>query len=152
VNYAYANGVTHLCTSTPANQWDGSRTPGSKDTDPQHGVRFEGTDGWLFVTRGRIEASDPAILQKPLEDGATRLYVSNDHMGNFVECARTRKEPVCPAEVGHRSASVCHLGGIAIALGEKLTWDPAKEQFVGNEKANAMVARPQRKPYTYEMA
>jgi hypothetical protein len=70
-------------------------------------------------------------------------------MGNFIECVKTRKAPICPAEIGHRSASLCHLGTIAIRLGRKLQWDPAKEEFVGDAEANGMVSRPMRKPYDY---
>ena len=76
---------------------------------------------------------------------------SNDHMGNFFECVRTRKTPVASAEIGHRSVTVCHLGAISTRLGRKLQWDPAKEQFVGDEEANKMVAREQRKPWTYDL-
>ena len=71
-------------------------------------------------------------------------------MGNFFECVKTRKAPICDAEIGHRSASLCHLAGIAVALGRKLKWDPAKEEFVGDKEANAHVAREQRKPWTYD--
>ena len=66
-------------------------------------------------------------------------------------CVRSRKQPICPAEVGHRSVSVCHLGVIAMRLGRKLQWDPEKEQFVNDTEANGHLAREQRKPYSYEM-
>ena len=72
-------------------------------------------------------------------------------MGNFIDCVKSRKTPICPADVGHRSASLCHLGTIAIRLGRKLNWDPVKEQFVGDAEANSMIARPMRKPYDYDM-
>ena len=88
----------------------------------------------------------------PLPSDAVRLDKSDDHMGNFFECVKTRKAPICEAEIGHRSASVCHLGVIAIRLGRKLAWDPAKEQFVGDAEANGFVAREQRKPYSYDEA
>jgi hypothetical protein len=71
-------------------------------------------------------------------------------MGNFFDAVKSRKEPICNAEVGHRSASVCHLAGIAVRLGRKLKWDPAKEEFVGDKEANALVAREQRKKWSYE--
>ena len=116
----------------------------------ENGVWFEGSDGWVFVTRGKIEASDRAILEEPLPGSAVRLYASNNHMGNFFECVRTRKAPICDVEVGHRSATVCHLAGIALRVGRKLTWDPAKEEFAGDREANAQLAREQRKPWTYD--
>ena len=79
------------------------------------------------------------------------LYVSNNHMGNFFDCIRSRKPPICDAEIGHRSVSVCHLGNIAMRLGRKLQWNPQTEQFRDDPEANAFVARVQRKPFSYEM-
>jgi hypothetical protein len=80
-----------------------------------------------------------------------RLYVSNDHMGNFFDCVRSRKAPICDAETGHRSATMCHLGAIALRTGRKLTWDYGQERFVGDHArvANGYVARAMRKPYDY---
>lgn len=147
VTYTYENGVVHRCRSTNADTWSG----GVQDAGGQrHGVRFEGSDGWIWVTRGKIEASKPELLQEPLGSGAERLYVSNDHMGNFFDCVRSRKEPICETEIGHRSASVCHLGVIALRLGRKLNWDPKKEQFVNDPEANKWLAREMRKPWDYE--
>jgi predicted dehydrogenase len=147
VNYTYANGVTHSCKSTPADTWSG----GIADKNGQrNGVKFEGADGWIWVTRGKIEASNPEFLKEPLPSSAQQLYVSNDHMGNFFECVRSRKQPICDVEIGHRSASVCHLGAIAIRLSRKLKWNPAKEQFVGDSEANKYLAREMRKPWTYD--
>ena len=121
-----------------------------KPGEMPHGVKFEGPDGWLFVTRGKIEASKPEILNDKFGEKDVRLPVSTDHMGNFFESVRSRKQPICPAEVGHRSASVCHLAGIAIQLGRKLKWDPVKEEFVGDKEANALLGREQRKKWSYE--
>jgi predicted dehydrogenase len=147
VNYAYADGVKLICKSTAANNWSG----GVVDKNgQQHGVKFEGADGWIFVTRGRIEASDPELLTTPLPSSATRLYASNNHMQNFFDCVRSREAPICDAEIGHRSVSVCHLGVIALRFGRKLQWDPAKEQFVGDREANSMLNREMRKPWTYD--
>jgi predicted dehydrogenase len=148
VTYTYANGVVHTCKSTTASEWHG----GVKDPKgQQHGIRFYGSGGWIWVTRGVINASDRQILAEKLPDGAKRVYLSNDHMGNFFDCVKSRKSPICPAEVGHRSASLCHLGVIAIRLGRKLNWDPAKEQFAGDAEANTYISRPMRKPYDYTM-
>jgi predicted dehydrogenase len=147
VNYAYANGVTHSCHSTAANEWNGAVA------DPkgqQHGVKFEGTDGWIWVTRGSIEASNPEFLTTPLAADAIRLYESNDHMGNFFNCIRTRKAPICEAEIGHRSASLCHLGVLSLRLGRKLRWNPEAEQFVGDDDANHWLRRELRKPWSYD--
>ena len=147
VNYSYANGVTHSCHSTAANEWNGAVA------DPkgqQHGVKFEGADGWIWVTRGSIEASNPEFLTTPLAADAIRLYESNDHMGNFFDCIRTRKAPICEAEIGHRSASLCHLGVLSLRLGRKLQWNPETEQFIGDDDANHWLRRELRKPWSYD--
>jgi len=67
---------------------------------------------------------------------------------NFLDCVRSRHDPIAPVEVGHRSASVCHLGNLAMLLKRKLHWDPAKEQFVGDDEADRMLSRPMRAPWT----
>jgi predicted dehydrogenase len=131
--YTYPNGVQLVCKSQGDN-----------------GVRFEGEDGkWIFVSRGKIDASDKQLLEEKLPDSAARLYVSTNHMGNFLECVKTRKPTVCTAEVGHRSVSVCHIGNIAIRTGKKLKWDPVKEQF-DDAEANKMLSRPMRDPWRLE--
>jgi predicted dehydrogenase len=148
VTYTYANGVVHTCKSTTASEWHG----GVKDPNgQQHGIKFHGTNGWIWVTRGVIKASDRQLLTQKLPEDAKRVYVSNNHMGNFIDCIKSRKAPICAVETGHRSASLCHLGVIAIRLGRKLNWDPVKEQFVGDAEANSWVAREMRKPYDYSM-
>src|SRR5262245_46276048 len=147
VNYTYKDGVSLVCKSTAANNWSG----GIVDKDgQQHGVRFEGADGWIFVSRGKIEASQPELLTSPLPASATRLYASENHVRNFFDCVRTREQPICDAEIGHRSVSVCHLGVIALRLGRKLQWDPANEQFVSDADANKWLAREMRKPWSLE--
>jgi hypothetical protein len=136
----------------------------------ENGVRIEGEDGkWIFVERGLIMASDQEekptrgkkgvpgkkgspskILEEPLPKDAVRLYVSNDHMGNFLDGVRTRKPCICPAEVGHRSVSVCHMGVISLRLGgKKLAWDPAQQRFDDSE-ANKMLSRPIRGDWKLE--
>ena len=95
---------------------------------------------------------DAELLAEPLAPGALRLYVSDNHMGNFFDSIRSRKKPICDAEIGHRSVSVCHLGVISIRLARKLNWDPDKEQFVNDKEADKWLAREQRKPWTYDMA
>ena len=148
VAYTYANGVTQLTRSTHGNGWNGSVTDKAAQ---QHGVRFEGSDGWIFVTRGKIEASHGDLLTTPLTSSAKRLYASDNHMKNFFDCVRSRQQPICDVEIGHRSVSVCHLGVIAMRLGRPLRWDPAAEQFAGDAEANQWLAREQRKPWSYEL-
>jgi predicted dehydrogenase len=150
VRYTYANGVEHLCNSTTANRWNGAKAGEPGPGEMPHGVKFEGADGWIFVTRGDIQASDHALLEQELPASAERLPVSNDHTANFFEAVKSRAQPICDMEIGHRSASVCHLGVIAIRLGRKLKWDPQQESFVGDAEAQSRVAREMRKPWTYE--
>lgn len=114
-------------------------------------VKFEGADGWIFVTRGKIETSRKELLEEPLTRKRVELYVSTNHKGNFFDCIRSRKQPICEAGIGHRSVSVCHLGVIAIQLGRKLKWNPAREQFLDDKEANSHVAREQRQPFTCAM-
>ncbi|MCA1685864.1 MAG: Gfo/Idh/MocA family oxidoreductase [Planctomycetia bacterium] len=122
-------------------------------SDGENGNRFIGDRGWVFVSRGRIEASEPKLLDEPLGEGATLLYESNDHMRNFIEGVRTRKRPICDVEVGHRSAAVCHIGAISLRLGLPLQWDPSAERFVGphSDEGNKMLSREMRSPWKLEV-
>jgi hypothetical protein len=88
------------------------------------------------------------LIDEPLPATATRLAVSTDHILNFLECIRSREKPTCDANIGHRSATVCHLGNIAIRTGESLRWDPHAEHFVGSDRANALLSREMRRPWT----
>ena len=100
---------------------------------------------------GTIEASDPDILKTPLTSSAERLYKSNNHMTNFVESVRSRKQAICDAEIGHRSATMCHLGVTAVRLGRKVQWNPKKEKFIGDKEVAKTISRPMRKPWDYDM-
>lgn len=148
ITFSWGNGVRHIVKSTT----DDNIFGGVVNKEGQrHGLRFEGTEGWLWVTRGDIEASDEALITTPLPAGAVKLEASGDHMANFFDCVRSRKDPIAHVEVGHRSVSVCHLGVIALRVGKKLTWDAAREEFIGDgaAEANAHVAREMRPPYDY---
>jgi predicted dehydrogenase len=148
VLFTYANGVKHFIKTTKDDNIFGGVV---NDKGQRNGVRFEGSQGWIWVRRGAIEASNEAILTTPLPADAERLYLSRDHMGNFFDCVRSRRDPICDVETGHRSASECHLAQIALRLGRKLRWDVAREEFIGESarEANQWVARPMRKPYDY---
>ena len=148
LEYVYPNGVIHRCRSTLANEWNGRV---AKPFGQQHGVRLQGTAGWIWVTRGGIESSIPEILTEPLPSNAERLYASNDHMENFIESVRSRKKAICDAEIGHRSATMCHLGVTAVRLGRKLEWDPQREEYLGDDEAAATATREMRKPWDYSM-
>jgi predicted dehydrogenase len=118
------------------------------ETGDPPGVRFEGNRGWIFVTREEITASDPAILKQEAGESEIRLYQSGNHMKNFLECMRTRKEPVAPVEVGHRSNTICILAHIAMKLQRKLRWDPQSERFIDDDEANSRLDYPHREPWT----
>ena len=151
VQYTYANGVTHTCQTVSNEDGSGRATGTPPPGEIPNGVRFEGSDGWIYVTRGRIQASRREILDEPLTKKSVELYVSTNHMGNFFDCLRSRKQPICDVEIGHRSVSVCHLGVIAIRLGRKLQWDPGQERFVNDKEADGYLVREMRKPWSYEM-
>ena len=114
----------------------------------RNGVKFVGTEGWIWVNRGNLEASKDEVLQTPLPDNAIHLEVSNNHMRNFFDCLRSRRDPVASVETGHYSTVVGHLIIIALRAGKKYQWDAAKETFVGEGagEANRHLAREMRKP------
>jgi predicted dehydrogenase len=125
-----------------------------------NGLKFYGDDGWIWVTReGQATSSDPANPSKlpPLaasdpkllaEEGVkVQLPRSKEHHSNWIESVRSRKDPIAPAPVAHRSNSACIVSWIAMKLGRPLTWDPKTERFVKDDEANAMLSRPERAPY-----
>jgi predicted dehydrogenase len=130
-----------------------------------NGIRFEGTLGWVFVSRGSatvtssdpvaklqdaeaLAASDPKIIKSIIGPDEVHLYESQDHHGNWLECIATRRQPIAPVEVAHRACSTCLLHHLAMKLRRKLSWDPQKERFKNDDEANALLSRPQRWPYT----
>ena len=115
------------------------------------GVKFEGTEGWIWVTRGNWEASDPALLESEIGTNEVHLYESDDHFRNFIDCVISREQPVAPIETAHRSITVAHLGNIAMLLDRpSLKWDPVNEQILDDEEANRMLSRPMRAPWRLE--
>lgn len=149
VEAKYANGVTMQISGEYPN-----------------GVRFEGSEGWIFVSRGNVgvtasdpanakkseafSASNPAILKSIIGADEVRLYHSEDQHGNWLDCIRSGELTVAPVEVAHRSCSACLLYHIAMKLDRKLYWDPRRERFKNDDEANAMLSRPQRHPYGTE--
>ena len=111
-------------------------------------IQFIGDKGEVLVSRGdRLETTPAELKDRPLAPGDIHLYESYNHEGNWIECIKTRKQPICPAEVGHRTATVCHLNGIAERLNRPIKWDPAKEQIIGDAEASRWLDRPRRMPY-----
>jgi predicted dehydrogenase len=121
---------------------------GQNQKDVPGGTTFIGSKGTLFVNRGKFSLNRQTVGEQPPFADDVRLYVSNNHHKNFLECIASRELPICDVEIGHRSATVCHLANIAIRTGRKLQWDPVKEQIVGDEQANSMVSRSYRAPWT----
>lgn len=129
----------------------------------QNGVRFIGTEGWIFVNRvggvtgsdplafrgnpRALDASDPKIITSVIGPDEIHLIDSRDHHGNWLEAIRTRALPLAPVEVGHRSCTACLLHHMAMRAGRRLHWDPVRERFRDDDEANGWVSRPQRPPY-----
>ncbi len=143
VTMEYANGV-----QLKIGQW----REGDQSRQYENGSnRFIGSKGEILVNRGKLESTPRDLVNTKLKPGDKRLYRSDDHINNFLQCIRTRKLPISDVEIGHRSASVCNVAPIALKLGpgRQLHWDPAKEEFSNNAEANALRSRPLRKPYDF---
>ncbi|MGC6581608.1 MAG: Gfo/Idh/MocA family protein [Akkermansiaceae bacterium] len=113
------------------------------------GTTFEGTEGTIQVGRGSLKVSPEKLLEIELPKDAKRVTSSTNHFTNWIECIQARKDPICTAEIGHRTATVCHLANIGYKLRRKLNWDPKKEEFVGDEEANGLRGRKPREGWEY---
>ncbi len=133
LEYRYANGVTLI------------------DADVSHermGVTYEGTEGTVYTWRdNRLETRPGSLQGETIRPEEIHAYESDDHMANFLDCMRTRKETAAPVEVAHRSTTICNIGAIAMVLGRKLRWDPEKDLFIGDDEANRMLWTPMREPW-----
>jgi predicted dehydrogenase len=131
-HYRYADGIT---------VW--------RDKKPDNGfmIRFIGTKGEVLVSRDKVETSPAELVRHKFGPNDIQVYESKDHRMNFIESIGSRKPTICPASIGHRSATICQLSGIAQRLGRPLKWDPKTEQIVGDKEAAAMQDRPRRKGY-----
>ncbi len=112
-----------------------------------NGVLFHGTEGRLFVTRGKLQTWPETIQQEPLGANDVRLFKSPGHHANFIDCVRTRQRPICDVEIGCRSVTVCHLGNIAYWTRTAFHWDPVKEEIPDNAAAARWLDRPRRGPW-----
>ena len=132
--------------------------------DFPNGIKFIGSDGWIFVSRGNdsvtasdpaakslenqpLAASDPKILTSVIGPNEIQFPDSRDHHGNWLECVKSRQQPLAPIEIGHRACSACLVHHIAMRAKRKLFWDPQRERFRNDDQANALLSRPQRWPY-----
>jgi len=132
IEYTYANGVKVICADNKKNK---------------QGVLFEGSEGWVYVMRGKIDTQPKSLLTSTIGPDEVHLYKSDRHKDNFIECIKSRAKTVAGVEIGHRSCTVCLLGEIAMRLGRKLKWDPDAEQFTNDDEANRMLWRPMRSPW-----
>lgn len=142
----YADGVELFC----------------KTTKRGFGARFEGTEGWIDFSPKELLTSPDSLKTSKLgpnevhlsangsEDSPSPLKhsINYEHARNFLDCVKSRKDPLESVETGHRVASLCHLGNIAMKLHRKIQWDPTQETIVGDPEAAAMLSRPMRAPWT----
>jgi hypothetical protein len=136
VTFRYASGVLLRLTNEVT----------SKDVSG-FGAIFVGERGRLVMHRGRFNTIPIAISKEPLKEGDVRLYKSDHHFQNWIDCIKSRQKPVADVEIGHRACTICHLANIARWVGSKLKWNPAKEVFPDHDEANAYLSRPQRQGY-----
>jgi hypothetical protein len=132
VEFLYANGVRLVFTS---------------DDENPYGIRFEGSVGWVFVNREKIQAEPESLLKVKFRESDTRLYKSDHHHLDFLRAVKARKDPICNVETGHHTYVICNMSNIAARLKRRLRWDPAQEQFPGDDEANGMLTRPMRSPW-----
>lgn len=114
------------------------------------GTKWIGTDGWVWVNRGGFDCSIPELKEVsrlPEHLRKVKLYYSRNHMGNFLDCVKSRKPTITPVETAHHSAIPGHLGLIAMLVGRKLRWDARKEQILDDPEAAALMSRPYRAPW-----
>jgi predicted dehydrogenase len=143
VRLKYDSGVTMNYTGNPfPDEWK-KRYGRTSD----HGTAFEGTDGWVHVDRSGVNAHPKELLDTQWGPNDTRLYESNNHARNLLDCVRSRKETICPIDVAVQADILCQISDIAIRLEQKLRWDWAKEQFVNNDAANRRLVRAMRSPW-----
>ena len=113
----------------------------------QHGTKFIGEDGWLFVTRGKTECSNPEILKSVIGEDEIKLYKSDNHWTNFTDSIKSRKPTITPAETAHRSASIGHLCNVAMYTGSKIKFSPKKERIKNNPAATKLLMAPYKNGY-----
>jgi len=110
-------------------------------------VQFNGTEGKIEVSRSFLESDIEGLVDRKIGENEQRVYFSDNHYQDWIDCIKTRKQPICPAETGHRTASICNISNIAYQLGRSLTWNPRKENFKGDKEANKRRGKEYRKGY-----
>jgi predicted dehydrogenase len=135
-NYRYASGVVVYGRPYPGEPIGG-----------EGGAVFVGSEGRIAVDRNALISYPSRIVREPLRPGEAHLYRSESHSGNFLECIRTRKRPISDVDIAHRAASALLLGGVIKQIPRPLKWDPAREEFVGDDEANRLLSIAQRPPW-----
>ena len=145
--YRYENlpGTPTIYINPPGDMGKGKWGGGNRG----EAIRFVGDNGELLVNRGNVLKTDPdaSLAGLALKSGNLRLHPSMSHREDWVHAIKTGRETICPAEIGHRTASICHLSAIALRTNRVIHWDPKKEQIIGDDMASAMLDRPRRAPY-----
>jgi predicted dehydrogenase len=142
--------VTESCRITYTYPGDIKLTLGQLQKDIPEGATFIGSEGRVGVNRGELVSDKPEILAQDAAGLPTQLYRSTNHIGNFLDCVRSREKPICDVEIGHRSATVCHLGNIVARLGRSVRWDPSAERILGDDEAQQMTDREYREPWRHD--
>jgi len=116
--------------------------------DIRGGTKWIGTDGWVWVDRGGYDASNlDWFAQIPPDRYKVRLYKSDNHHRNFIDCVKSRHPTITPVETAHHSAIPGHLGLISMLVGRKIKWDPVKERILDDTEASKLLTRPYRQPW-----
>jgi predicted dehydrogenase len=136
IKYTYANGVVMTCRQ----KFD--------TTGKTQGAEFVGDKGSLFVYRGGILTNPPELLSGIELSKAPYFQANFDHVNNFFDCVKSRAKPAADIAIGHRSATVCHLGNIAVRTKKKINWDPQTETIIGDTEASAWLTKEYRKPWS----
>lgn len=140
----FDNGVNLNFTGPPENHPRWTEKYGRVYGD---GTVFEGTEGWIHVARGGIDAYPQNILKTTIGPNEIHLYESDDHVRNFLDCVKSRQKTICPIDEAFASDTICQLSAIALHLERKLKWDPVKYRFIGDDSANRSLSRPMRSPW-----
>jgi predicted dehydrogenase len=136
VDYHFSNGVVVHSKEYPG-----------ESVGPDGGACFVGTEGRIAVDRVSIVSYPGGILKEPLHPEDSRVYHANSHSGNFLECIKTRRQTICHPETAVRTINTILIGGIAMALGRSVKWDPLKCEFPGDEQANRLLSYTPRPPW-----
>jgi predicted dehydrogenase len=113
----------------------------------RRGCQFVGDQGSVYVDRGRISAEPASLLQVKMGPNEIHLYESVNHHNDFINCIRSRRDPVAPIEAGYRASCLGMIAEIAVRVGRRLQWDPVVGTFVDDPEANRLLAQPMRSPW-----